>query len=388
MSAHQAGTGSATARPALHIRAIEIFRVAVPLVGEGFRNAYAHSVDQHSIIVRITTDEGIGYGNVDPLPGYSAASIDQTLAALRDTLAPALLGMDAAQPNAILATMETQCPQGYEAMAALEMACLDALANALKVSVCTLLGGAVRHTVGFNAWIGLVDPGQAAREAKAWQARGFRSAKIKLGSGVDADCARVLAVRAAVGKTMALRADANAAYSVADSIALGRALAPAELQLLEQPVAADDLTGLAEVRRAVPMPIMADEAITDHASLIDVIRAGAADIIKLKVMKQGGLLRTRAMIDTAAAAGMPVVIGHGFGLGISTLAEVAVAASTHSVMDGLEAVGPLKMRDDICVSPLDLSGGTLQVPRHIGWGAMVDPHKLQQYQVEYVSIRA
>lgn len=372
----------------LTIRCIEIFRVAVPLRGEGFRNAYAHTTEQHSIIVRVDTDGGSGYGNVDPIPGYSAASVEDTLTALHAQLGPCLLGMDARQPNAILAKLDAQSAQDFEAKAALEMACFDAVAQASALPVSALLGGRVRDTVHFNAWIGLVAPSQAAQEAKEWQARGFRSAKIKLGSGVEEDRARVMAVRAAVGDSMALRADANAAYSVADSIALGRALAPAELQLLEQPVAADDLTGLAEVRRAVPMPIMADEAITDHASLIDVIRAGAADIIKLKVMKQGGLLRTRAMIDTAAAAGMPVVIGHGFGLGISTLAEVAVAASTHAVMDGLEAVGPLKMRDDICVSPLDLSGGTLQVPRHIGWGAMVDPHKLQQYQVEYVSIRA
>lgn len=379
---------SRAVHPAQRIRAIEIFRVAVPLIGDGFRNAYAHSVDQHSIVVRVATDGGDGYGNVDPLPGYSAASVDDTLRALRETLAPHLLGMDAAQPNAILAAMEAQCPHAYEAKAALEMACLDALATALGIPVCTLLGGAVRQTVYFNAWIGLVDPSQAAREAKAWQARGFRSAKIKLGSGIDADCARVLAVRAAVGETMALRADANTAYSVADSIALGRALAPAGLQLLEQPVAADDLAGLAEVRRAVPMAIMADESITDHASLIDVIRAGATDIVKLKVMKQGGLLRTRAMIETATAAGMPVVIGHGFGLGVSTLAEVALAASTHAVMDGLEAVGPLKMRDDICTNPVDLSGGTLRIPEGAGWGVIVDPHKLRQYQVEHVTLRA
>jgi L-alanine-DL-glutamate epimerase-like enolase superfamily enzyme len=371
----------------LTIRCIEIFRVAVPLRGEGFRNAYAHTTEQHSIIVRVDTDGGSGYGNVDPIPGYSAASVEDTLTALHAQLGPCLLGMDARQPNAILAKLDAQSAQDFEAKAALEMACFDAVAQASALPVSALLGGRVRDTVHFNAWIGLVAPSQAAQEAKEWQARGFRSAKIKLGSGVEEDRARVMAVRAAVGDSMALRADANAAYTVDESIALGNALGPANLQLLEQPVAADDLDGLAAVRRAVPMPIMADEAVTDHASLIRVIRADCADIVKLKIMKQGGMLRTKAMIDTATAAGLPVVLGHGFGLAISTLAEVALASCSAGVMDGLEAVGPLKMAGDVCTSPPDLSTGTLQVPVGVGWGVALDHTLLSEYQVESFIIK-
>src|SRR5881628_316583 len=91
---------------------------------------------------------------------------------------------------------------------------------------------------------------------------------------------------------MALRIDANAGYDVETSIRLARYMEPFDLQLLEQPVAAHDIEGLARVRReGGGVPIMADEAIVDHASFIAVIRAGAADIVKLKLMKQGGFHR-------------------------------------------------------------------------------------------------
>jgi L-alanine-DL-glutamate epimerase-like enolase superfamily enzyme len=90
-------------------------------------------------------------------------------------------------------------------------------------------------------------------EARKWLERGFRSAKVKVGGGIKADRDRLKAVREAVGPQMKLRADANAGYRVADAIALGKLLEPFELQLLEQPVAVDDLAGMAKVRRSIGM---------------------------------------------------------------------------------------------------------------------------------------
>src|SRR5690606_38246492 len=97
----------------------------------------------------------------------------------------------------------------------------------------------------------------------------------------------------------------------------------------------------------------ADESVFDHPSLIRVIEAGAADIVKVKVMKQGGILATRQMIATAEAAGIRCVVGHGFGLGINTMAEIMVAATSDNVIDGLECVGPLKTSDDVVSEKLD-----------------------------------
>lgn len=361
---------------------IDVVHVAIPLMGQGFRNAYAANTSQHSIILQLNTAEGtVGLGNVDPLPGYSSESIGESLTALRSCLVPAVLGMDVRNINRILQAMDC-CISGYfEAKAALEMACIDALCTSLGMPVHRYLGGAVVEQIRFNAWIGILSPEKACTEAAAWLARGFTSAKIKLGGDIFADRDRVRAVREAVGGAMQLRVDANAGYSVDESIALGRLLEPYELQLVEQPVAASDLVGLAKVRQAIGIPIMADEAITDEASLIRAIRAQCADIVKVKVMKQGGLLKCRRMINTAASAGLGVVLGHGFGLSINTMAELMVAASCENVLDGLESVGPLKMQDDIVSERLDLSAGVMRVPNEPGLGLCIDEERLQTYRV-------
>jgi muconate cycloisomerase len=142
---------------------------------------------------------------------------------------------------------------------------------------------------------------------------------------------------------------------------------------------------MARVRKAanaVGLPIMADESVLDHASLIRIIKADAADIVKVKVMKQGGFLNTRRMIATAEAAGIRCVVGHGFGLGVNTVAEIMLAATSGNVIDGLECVGPLKTADDIVTRKLDLTGGSLALPGGPGLGVTLDDAKIAKYRFD------
>ena len=367
----------------LPISRVEVFGVAIPLVGPGFKNAYINKTAQKSALVRLTAEDGsVGLGNIDPSPGYSVESIEQSLTALRETLAPLVHGADAGNPHQLVARMDAILPGYLDAKAAIEMACVDLLARRLGIPVHQYLGGAMVTNLRFNAWIGILSPDEAAAEARKWFDRGFRSAKVKVGGGIKADRDRILAIREAVGPTMALRADANAGYSVADAIALGHLLEPMDMQLLEQPVADDDLAGMAKVRQAIGIPVMADESITDHESLIAVIRADCADIVKLKVMKQGGFLKCRRMLETATAAGMKVVIGHGFGLGVNTVAEIMLACTSTAVLEGLECVGPLKTFDDIVTRKLDISSGQLALPGGPGLGVELDEEKVRTYQIK------
>ena len=251
--------------------------------------------------------------------------------------------------------------------------------------VYTYLGGAVKERLLFNAWIGILPPDEAAQETLHWQEQGFRSAKVKVGGNIHADRDRVAAIREAVGPDFHLRIDANAGYDADTSIQLARMVAPYNLQLFEQPVPDHDLAGMARVRReanAVGIPIMADESVLDHASLIRIIKADAADIVKVKVMKQGGILNTRRMIATAEAAGIRCVVGHGFGLGPHTMAEIMVAATSNNVIDGLECVGPLKTREDVVTQKLDLSSGSLALPAGPGLGVTLHDANLAQYRLD------
>jgi len=362
------------------ITGLEAFVVDVPL-REPVRGVHGVTAVQRSVLVRARIDGGVeGWGNVDPTPGYSAMSAEDVRSAVQ-LLAPHLLGFDAFNIRRALDAMDGLTPARYEAKAALEMALLDAKGRAVGLPVHSLLGGRVRDAVSFNAWIGTVPPEQAAREATEWRRRGFTTAKIKVSGAGGVGIDRVAAVRAAVGSSMALRVDFNESLDAADAPAFIARLEPFDLVLVEQPVPRGDIAALAEIRRAIGIPLMADESVTDAASLVEIIRREAADIVKVKAMKQGGLTRTLAMVECAAAAGLGVVIGHGFGLTLSTFAEATLAALHPAVMAGCEAVGPLKMAGDVVGDPVVLDAGVLRLSDAPGLGATVDPDLLKRYQV-------
>ncbi len=363
----------------MRIVAVEPCIVEVPL-RRPVRGVHGVTAVQRSVLVRVVTGAGLeGWGNVDPTPGYSRLSVED----IRETIAglvPALIDLDPFNIRRALVVMDAHVDGRLDAEAAVEMALWDLKARALGVPLHSLLGGRVKDRVTLNAWIGTVPPAQAAAEAREWLHRGFASAKIKLEGPDPEGLARVAAVRDEVGAALALRVDFNESLPLADAVPFIRKLEPFGLTLVEQPVPREQIAALAEIRAGIGIPLMADESVTGPASLIEIIRRQAADIVKVKVMKQGGILRTLAMVETAAAAGLGVVIGHGFGLTLSTLAEATVAAVSPAVLDGCEAVGPLKMAGDVVAKPVVLDQGIIVLPDTPGLGADIDRGELARYR--------
>jgi muconate cycloisomerase len=363
----------------MRVDAVEPGIVEVPL-RRPVRGVHGVTAVQRSVLVRVATNEGAeGWGDVDPTPGYSRLSVEDIVATVAG-LTTVLLGLDPFNIRRALAVMDANVEGRLEAKAAVEMALWDLKARALGVPLHSLLGGRVKDRVTLNAWIGTVPPAQAATEAREWVTRGFASAKIKLEGPDPEGVARVAAVRDAVGDALALRVDFNESLPVADAVPFIRKLEPFGLTLVEQPVPREQIAALAEIRQRIGVPLMADESVTGPASLVEIIRREAADIVKVKVMKQGGLLRTLTMVETAAAAGLGVVIGHGFGLTLSTLAEATLAALSPAVLDGCEAVGPLKMAGDVVTAPAVLDRGVIALPDTPGLGADVDRDALARYR--------
>ena len=364
----------------MRIVSIEPILVDVPLA-EPVHGVHGVTTMQRSVLVRVTSDDGAeGWGNVDPdagLLGHVGGGGPRDRPADR----PGAGRWGPFNVHRALAVMDREAPGRYEAIAAVEMALVDLKARALDLPVHSLLGGRVKDEVTFNAWIGTVPPDRAAHEAMGWLGRGFRSAKIKVSGPGSDGIVRVAAVRAAVGDRMALRVDFNESLTRAEAVPFIRLLEPYDLTLVEQPIPRGEIAGLAEIRRAIGIPLMADESVTGPASLVEIIRREAADLVKVKVMKQGGLLRTLAMVELASAAGLRVVVGHGFGLTLSTLAEATVAAVSDAVIDGCEAVGPLKMAGDVVVEPVRLDSGVIRLGDQPGFGATVDPDALKRYRV-------
>jgi L-Ala-D/L-Glu epimerase len=361
---------------------VEIFGVAMPLVGTFTSGGISKEVTK-CVVVRLTASDGtVGISSAEPsASAKSPGTAPELIATLREHVAPALVGKDPANVHRMVELLDALAPKQPGAVAAVEMACVDLVSRIQGIPMYTYLGGAMQDKVDFNGWIGMLPPAEAAAEAVRWLKAGFRSSKIKVGSGVEADRDRIAAVRAAVGNAMKLRIDANCQYDADTSLKLCKLIRQYDLQLFEQPTPQLDLEGMARVRRDGGIPIMADESVSDHESLIAVIRAGAADYVKFGIKQAGGILRAAHMLATAEAAGIPVVIGHGFGLDPSTIAEIMLAASSRNVLSGLECVGPLKVKDTVTTTRLDISTGSLPLPNGPGIGISLDDNKLEQYRL-------
>ena len=366
----------------LKIERVEVFGVAMPLVGT-FTSAGVSKSATKCVVVRLTASDGtIGISSIDPSSvAKSPHTGPELAAAIRERLAPALVGQDPTNINRIIELTDKLTPTQPGAGAGVEMACIELTCRRQGIALSTWLGGAVMDSVLFNGWIGELPPDEAAADARQWLKAGFKSAKIKVGSGVEADHDRVAAVREAVGSAFKLRIDANMQYDADTSLKLCRLVKKYDLQLFEQPAPKEDLAGLARVRREGGIPVMADESISDHESLIRVIKADCADFVKFGIKQAGGIMKSARMLATAEAAGLPVVLGHGFGLDPSTMAEIMLGATSHNVVPGLECVGPLKVKDTVATTRLDISSGTLALPAGPGLGITLDDKKLEQYRL-------
>lgn len=363
------------------IRQMEVFGIEMPLVGAFTSGGVTKAVTK-CVIVRIVDDEGlVGISSIDPSTrAKSPHTAPEQALTLRESVLPQLKGLRTNNLAAITRRVRKLSRGQPGVAAAVELAVADLIANQRSISMLDLLGGGAREQVRFNGWIGELAPDEAAKEAAVWGERGFRSAKVKVGSGVDEDHDRIAAVRARVGSDFELRMDANEQYSLDGAMALERAVRGYDVALFEQPLNREDLAGLAKLRRSGTTPIMADESVVDHESLIRIIRADCADLVKFGIEQVGGLVRASQMLATARAAGLPVVLGHGFGLDLSTMAEILLGATCDNVVEGLECVGPLKVSDSVVTTPLDLRSGHMQIPNSIGLGLELDETKLLQYQ--------
>ena len=367
----------------VRIETVETFVVAMPLVAVFSSGGKSKNVTKGVVVKIAASDGSYGISSVDPSTRAVFPDRAEDIAAtVREKITPAVLGTSPTNINRLSDIMGSLQDIQIGARAAVEMAVIELTCRRLGISLCDFLGGAVSDHVAFNGWVGELPADEAALDAVRWAKAGFQSLKIKVGGDVDADIQRVKAVRAAVGKAVNLRMDANEQYSVQDAIQLCDAIKDCDMQLFEQPVPRDDLTGLAKIRRVGGISVMADESISDHASLLKVIEADCADLVKFGIAQAGGIMPAVRMMATAEAAGLKVVMGHGFGLDMSTMAEIMVGASSSNILTGLECVGPLKVKDTVSQTRLDISSGSLKVPDGAGLAMDLDMEKLAEYTVQ------
>jgi L-alanine-DL-glutamate epimerase-like enolase superfamily enzyme len=239
-----------------------------------------------------------------------------------------------------------------QALAAVDLALWDRAARRDGVPVAALLTDRPAPAVPVNATIAAEDRAGAAGAAAEAARAGFGCVKVKVGIGDDAG--RVAAVRAAAGPEVDLRLDANGAWSVEEALAAIDALAPAGLELVEEPV--HGIAALRQVRRAVPVRIAMDET----AAVPGALMSAATDAVCLKLSRCGGISGLLAAAELVRATGAEPYVASTFDgpLGIAAAVHAAAALAP------LPACGlaTLALFEDVDPGPLAVAGGAIPVP--------------------------
>ena len=296
-----------------------------------------------------------GRGEAAPLEPYDGVPIARVRQALEAYL-PVLERADELGGAGVLDACRTiaDLPQ---ALAAVDIALWDRAGRREGRPVAALLTDHPAAEVPVNATIAAEDrAGAAAAAAEAGRA-GFPCVKVKVGVGDDAG--RVAAVRAAAGPAVDLRLDANGAWTVEQAIATIEALAPAGLELVEEPV--HGIHALRQVRRAVPVRIAMDETAAEPGALM----AAAADAVCLKLSRCGGISGLLAAAELVRATGAEPYIASTFDGPVGIAAAVHAAAALAPLPAcGLGTLGLFEVEE----GALAVVEGAIPVPTGPGLG--------------------
>jgi L-alanine-DL-glutamate epimerase-like enolase superfamily enzyme len=281
------------------------------------RTAWGELRERETLEVRLTLDGASGDGEAAPLEPYDGVGTARARAALESYRAVLEDGDERAGGELLDACRAADdLPQ---ALAAVDLALWDRAGRRAGKPVAALLSDDPLAAVAVNATIGADDRAGAAAQAGAARAAGFRCVKLKVGTGDDAG--RVAAVRAALGPDADLRLDANGAWTADEAVRAIDTLAPAGLELVEEPV--HGLDGLRAVRERVAVRIAMDET----AALPGALSSGAADAVCLKLTRCGGISGLLACASLVRASGAEPYVASTFDgpLGIAAALHAAAA---------------------------------------------------------------
>ena len=335
------------------------------------------------VIVRISTNGGlVGWGEAAPWSVFTGTA-EASAAAIQVYLRPLLLGADPTAITPFLVAADHAVVGHPEAKAAVEMALLDIAGKRLDVPVAALLGGICRATVPLSVSIANPDFDEDLDFAHRLAAEGVGIFKVKTGFAGHAEDLRRLERLRAEFPAIDLRVDYNQGLEPWEAAAKLRDVESFKPSFIEQPVPRDQRAAMGSLAAAFDTPIMADESVFTPAEAIELARLRYADLVSVKIMKSGGILRARRVAEIAESSGIAAYGGTMFEGGIASAAGLHLAAATPNIALGAEFyTSTYVMGVEVLETPIEIRDGATIVPTGPGLGIAVDEDRVKSITVE------
>jgi len=362
----------------MKITEVKTYDLNYPLA-EPFANSRVWCKARTAGVVEIITDAGVtGWGEGLTTPN-------------RQEIDAHIIGRDPLDAAVIWNDLYAQGWGDIAAISAVDIALWDIAGKVRDMPVYRLLGGAFRDRIpAYASGLFMRDrpdnTGALADEARAYADAGFPAVKMKIGHGEDYDVESVAAVREAIGDDLLFAVDANCGYDVGTAIDVGRKIADSDIYWYEEPIEIENVSGYAEIRRALGMRIAGGEMLRGHRAFRNLIQGRGIDIVQPDISVAGGFTECRKVQAMASANGVRV-LPHMWGT------SIRLAATLHwqaTIPDDPESLHPQPslfefdmtenaLRTELALEPLRAVDGEVEVPQGPGLGIEIDRDLLERY---------
>jgi L-Ala-D/L-Glu epimerase / N-acetyl-D-glutamate racemase len=290
------------------ISKIEIIKLNIPYK-EPFIISLGVIPEATNVVIKIHTNIGLtGTGECAPFV-FIVGETQETVFELSKQVGKLLLGKDPFAIEERLYEIDRAVKGNPTMKSAFDMALYDLLSLKAEMPLYRLLGGSKKKEVYTDMTISIGAPEKVARDAIEFKKAGFPAIKVKLGTTMKEDVARIRAIRETVGPDYPIRIDANQGWDTITAIETLKALEPLGIEHCEEPIPSWNFRELVKVRENSPIPIMADESVFDHHDAFRLASMGACDYFNIKFSKSGGINNALKIVSVAESAGIKCQVG-------------------------------------------------------------------------------
>ncbi len=357
------------------IKDIEVHRVDLELT-RPYTIAFKTVDHVENAIVKITLDNDlVGWGAGNPSEQVVGESLDQTMKALgvacnkpvhKDPWSR-LLDRDIDDLQVLCSEVQTHLAQNPAARIALEVALHDAYCQHIQQPLVSYLGQEI-EALPTSVTIGIKNVADTLEEADEYIGNGFTNLKVKLGNNLEEDIERMVKLRERFGGGVPIRVDANQGYDLPQLKQFYEATKDLNLELIEQPMAADDLQSMQQLDAPIKKLVAADESLISPDDALDLVAPpGACGIFNIKLMKCGGITTAKAIAQVAQEAGVELMWGCNDESIISITAALHTAFScAHTRYIDLD--GSLDLAKDVVSGGFIIEDGMMRIKGGYGLG--------------------
>jgi L-alanine-DL-glutamate epimerase-like enolase superfamily enzyme len=366
----------------LKLQQVDVLTVVIPF-RMTFRHALASRSEGEVVVVRTVDSENrIGFGESVPRDYVTGETIATVCKTLRQVLVPPLLGVSFSSFDEITASLKyvlDSLPRNQQAaFCALELSVLDLAGKAFGQSAGSVAGRTESSEVRYSGVISADGVEEALDLCKKTLALGLRDVKVKVGLSADADLEILKGARGILGEECSMRIDANCAWQPEDALRHLEDYAPIRLDGVEQPIAHDDVDGLAWLTERSPVPVIVDESLASFDDGRLLIEKKACHIFNIRISKCGGLLGACRLRDLAQQAGIGFMLGAQVGeTAILSAAGRHFATRSQGVRFCEGSFGTFLLEEDIGTEDVTFGpGGKAPAIGGHGLGVVVDEARL------------